>query len=67
MDKTLAPHQVRVFEEKAQLDERIGRLGAFKSALQFETLDKEEQDLLVLQLQVMHTYSIVLRKRIERF
>lgn len=59
--------QLRVVEEKRQLDLRISKLTAFLGSPEHNNLCKEEQELLCVQLGAMASYSVVLRTRIERF
>lgn len=63
----MQPHQERVVEEQKALEEKLIKLGGFLHGDVFNTLPKEDQDLLVEQNQWMAAYSGVLRKRIERF
>lgn len=62
-------HQLRVVEEKKQLDERIEALYDFIVVFQgfFETLDKDEQERLKRQLEIMKQYSEILEERIKHF
>ena len=63
-----APHQQRVVDEKAELDERRGKLDTFiQSNYTFVTLSAEEQSLLKQQRAAMTGYSDILGKRIELF
>ena len=55
----------RVVEEKAALDEKIGKLVAFHASDKFDTLSPTAQAHLVAQLGVMRDYSRILRLRIE--
>lgn len=60
-------YQARVIAEKAELDERISKLGAFLDGEVFKTLDIEDRALMMAQLTAMHAYSYTLGGRIERF
>lgn len=55
----------RVVDEKKILDERIENLCNFFGKLKFESLPKEQKELLVKQLDVMKNYSEILGKRLE--
>lgn len=61
-------YQRRVRTEKAELDERIGKLTQFiETGIPYRQLDTEEQALLQLQRKLMIMYSEVLGERIEAF
>lgn len=62
-------HQLRVVEEKKELDERIEALYDFIVVFQgfFETLPKDEQGRLKRQLEIMKQYSEILEERIKHF
>lgn len=60
-------YQVRVVDEKKELDEKAKKLLAFISSGAFSGLESAERGLLDLQLAAMLKYSRVLRSRIERF
>lgn len=63
----LAPHQQRVVDEKAELDERFEKLRAFIRTPTFNGLDGAEQDRLHQQVAVMGRLSDILGERIEAF
>jgi hypothetical protein len=65
----MQPHQQRVVDEKAELDERLGKLRAFCSQAGgvFDSLPTEEKQRLTDQAGHMASYSDVLRRRIEAF
>lgn len=63
----LAPHEVRVIAERAELVDRFDKLKRFIGSDQFEALQREDRFLLSEQLHVMATYNMVLTKRINRF
>jgi hypothetical protein len=63
----MEPHQERVVTEKAELDEKIDKLDAFRAGTIFPTLPTEEQDRLNQQLSHMRAYSGVLADRIAAF
>lgn len=54
----------RLLDEKAQLDERIGKLRAFTESEKFATVDAVQQELLKKQLPVMEEYSSILEQRL---
>ncbi len=66
-EKTLAPHQARIVDEKSALDEKLGKLEGFFTTDLFSGLPSEDRDLLVTQFGLMQGYSEVLGQRIERF
>lgn len=63
----LAPHEVRVLAEQAELTDRIKKLNAFVGSEKYRALDAEDRDLLSEQLYWMQGYSHVLAKRVARF
>lgn len=60
-------YQKRVVEEKAQLDERLGKLGTFLEGETFRKLSARDKYLLERQKEVMQSYSEVLGARIAGF
>lgn len=54
----------RVQDEAAELDERIGKLRAFRSTSQYADLPQNAKDLLAEQETYMGSYSVVLHQRI---
>lgn len=64
----MQPHQQRVVDEKAALDEKATALSNFiGTSPVFETLDPAEQERLKEQNDVMWQYSEILGKRIAAF
>lgn len=63
----MQPHQQRVVDEKAELDDKISKLTVFTGGDIFKSIHQEDQDLLIDQLSLMAKYSQVLEKRISRF
>ena len=61
------PHQQRVIDEKAELDERRSKLAAFMRGPGFFAIPNEDQILLDRQAGAMRLLSGILRERIERF
>jgi hypothetical protein len=62
------PHQQRVIDEKAELDERREKLGVFiKENPIFQDLPAEERERLVRQESCMAEYSAILGERIAAF
>ena len=68
-EKTYAPHQQRVIEEKRELDEKIQKLTAFIYSEKFVSIvsDDDERIRLLQQDEVMRQYSRVLCNRIASF
>lgn len=65
---TLLPHQQRVVAEKAELDEKIGKLEAYINGPKFRIqCDAAERFRLRRQAIVMVKYSQVLGDRIDAF
>ena len=63
----LAPYQVRVVKEKADLDERLAKLSDFLPTPACFELPFEDRCLLVRQEKTMKQLSAILGERIERF
>lgn len=63
----LIPHQLRVVEEKQELDTKRVKLDAFIHGETFPTLDPSEQARLRRQSIIMELYSQVLGERIDAF
>jgi hypothetical protein len=63
----LQPHQQRVVDEKAELDERLGKLIAFFGTPIFTGLVEEERERLAAQERAMGAYSRILADRIAAF
>ena len=63
----LPPYQQRVVTEKADLDERLGRLLAFFQTPSFEFMAETERSRLRNQARFMEGYSAVLKERIAAF
>ena len=63
----LPPHQQRVVTEKADLDERLGRLLAFFQTPSFEFMAETERSRLRNQARFMEGYSAALKERIAAF
>ena len=55
----------RLLEEKAQLDERGGKLEGFIKSEAFITIPAVQRSLLCIQLQAMVTYGQCLMERIK--
>jgi len=65
---TLAPHQQRVVDEKAELDTKANALSNFIGLSPiFETLDAAEQERQKVQIDLMWRYSEILGARIAAF
>ena len=61
----MEPFIQRIVDEKAELDERAGKLGDFVKSEKFHSLDSEMQSLMVEQYDMMKRYSVILGKRLE--
>lgn len=64
---TMQPHQQRVVDEKAELDEKLVKLSAFLDTPIFAGLDEVEQRWLRNQAAAMALYSNILTDRIAAF
>ena len=67
MNKELQPHQQRVVEERAELEDKLGKLQAFITGERFASVPDAEQGRLVLQHKLMESYALVLEQRIAAF
>jgi hypothetical protein len=63
----MAPHQERVVAEKAELDVKLEKLGAFFETDQFKSINQNEQKRMAEQWDVMKKYSDILGARIAAF
>lgn len=63
----LAPHEVRVVHEKAELDQKLEALDRFMVTDTFWRLPRSERELLASQEVAMKTYSVVLGDRIAAY
>lgn len=54
----------RLIEEKAQLDDKVGKLAAFTRSENFDKIEAVQQSLLKTQLLAMKTYSQILVERL---
>lgn len=61
---TFAPWQIRVYDEKHALNDKIGNLASFLAGEQFPNLPADEQKRLSAQLEVMKQYRSILSERI---
>jgi hypothetical protein len=59
--------QVRVYEEKAALELKLGKLRMFFRTERFRTLDHVDQELLKQQSFAMKEYADILQKRVDLF
>lgn len=64
---TLLPHQQRVFDEKAEVSERLAMLLAFFQTKTFDGLSEAERSRLRNQARFMDGYAAVLEERIAAF
>ena len=69
MDKELSmkDYQLRVIEEKKQLDGKTERLESFCYSDKFKEVKYQERILLTEQCVVMKRYSMILNERISLF
>jgi hypothetical protein len=58
--------QIRLFEEKHELDVRLAKLRAFLESAQSSALPPESLDLMYRQLRVMTEYQHILIERLRR-
>jgi len=64
----LPAHQLRVIEERATLDSKLGALDDFiASSPVFQSLPLDEKRRLSLQRELMTRYSRILSERIDNF
>ena len=63
----MEPHQLRVMDERRELDEKRAKLQEFLKSELFKTLDEAEQFRLKMQCSVMCLYSDILTARIAAF
>jgi hypothetical protein len=63
----LAPHQLRVVKEKAELDGKLEGLCKFIQSERFMALDVLERQRLLSQSRAMASYSVILGERIAAF
>jgi len=63
----MLPHQKRVVDEKAELNEKLNKLRQFFLSEQYYSLDREEMLRLQKQAEVMQAYSDILSERISHF
>lgn len=63
----LPPHQQRVLIERAELDDKLGKLNGFIGTDLFKTLPSDEQERLTVQRGAMTEYHQVLADRIGAF
>lgn len=60
-------YQQRVIDEKAALDEKLSKLGAYLNKPHFTSLHYSEQQRMTTQMHLMVSYSAVLGARIAAF
>jgi predicted NUDIX family phosphoesterase len=60
-------YQVRVIEEKDDLDDRLDRLNAFLDSPQFDDVDPAERERMLKQRNCMAELSAILGERIDAF
>lgn len=67
MTENLKPYQLRVVEEKAELDAKRDKLIAFWQSEAWLTVPTDEQDRMNRQAYAMALYSGILAERIAAF
>lgn len=65
--ENLAPHQQRVVGERADLADKLDKLGVFLGGSVFNELPEDERDRLTRQHAAMSSYLNVLDERIGAF
>lgn len=65
--ENMEAHQLRVVEEKTELDSKLEKLQNFFETETFAQIDKAEQSRLTRQVEVMGSYSEILQERISAF
>lgn len=63
----MEPHQLRVVEEKKELDEKLSKLSSFLQTQIFASLPEAEQIRLNRQENIMKEYAGILGERINNF
>jgi len=63
----MEPYQIRVVQEKQELDQKLEKLVTYLDSAHFASLPTEEKWLMREQAQVMAAYSRILGSRIQRF
>ena len=63
----LQPHQQRVVAERAELEDKLGKLEAFLTGERFDAVPDDEKGRLLLQHVLMESYARVLKQRIAAF
>ncbi|MBL4623367.1 MAG: hypothetical protein JKY89_13310 [Immundisolibacteraceae bacterium] len=60
-------HEKRVVTEKEELTKKLLALLGFVETDTFKSLEQEDRELLLEQLELMKQYEVILVVRIERF
>lgn len=63
----LLPHQERVVDELQELTIKRDSLLSFLDTKIFKSMESQDRNLLIIQLETMDTYVYILTCRIERF
>ena len=63
----MQPHQQRVVEERAELEDKLGKLQTFILSERFVSVPDDEQGRMVLQHHIMNALALVLEQRIAAF
>lgn len=67
MEKQLLPHQKRVVDELAELQEKVNKLITYVGTNSFQGLSHIDRHLLTTQLDAMRVYGNILVMRIDHF
>ena len=63
----MTPHQQRVIDEQAELNEKLTKLYSFLETSLFNSLDENEKGRLKRQSVIMQSYFDILGERISAF
>lgn len=63
----LQPHQQRVIDECAELQDKLKKLDAFLAGERFMSVPEPEKKRLFLQRHIMTAYALTLEQRIAAF
>lgn len=64
---SLEPYQIRVIQEKQELDQKLEKLTTYLESRHFAELPFDDKWLLREQRDVMKAYSRILGSRIQKF
>lgn len=63
----LEPYQIRVIQEKQELDQKLEKLKSYMESAHFADLPEYDRKLLEFQAMTMTHYSLILETRIVEF